>query len=65
MRAVSGAAEQVSIHLGGSERRASENADSRVKAGIHFRFAANAGLEMGSRSGEQVCTTLAPRQPRA
>lgn len=33
---------------------ANENADSRVKAGIHFRFAANAGLALGSRIGEHV-----------
>jgi hypothetical protein len=28
-----------------------ENADSRVMAGIHFRFACNAGLEMGRKVG--------------
>lgn len=29
-----------------------ENADSRVMAGIHFRFACDAGLEMGSKVGK-------------
>ncbi len=31
-----------------------ENADSRVKGGLHFRFATTAGLEMGRRIGEHV-----------
>ena len=31
---------------------ADENADSRVKAGIHFRFATVAGQEMGNKIGE-------------
>jgi hypothetical protein len=31
---------------------ADENADSRVKAGIHFRFACDAGQEMGNKIGE-------------
>ena len=30
---------------------AKENADSRVKAGIHFRFACDAGLELGEKIG--------------
>jgi hypothetical protein len=30
---------------------AKENADSRVKAGIHFRFACEAGLELGNKIG--------------
>jgi hypothetical protein len=30
---------------------ANENADSRVMAGIHFRFSCNAGLEMGEKIG--------------
>jgi TolB-like protein len=29
-----------------------ENADSRVKAGIHFRFACEAGLELGNKIGQ-------------
>jgi hypothetical protein len=33
---------------------ARENADSRVRAGLHFRFATNAGLELGSRIGQQA-----------
>jgi hypothetical protein len=31
-----------------------ENADSRIRAGIHFRFAVDAGLEMGQRVGEHT-----------
>jgi len=31
-----------------------ENADSRVKAGLHFRFATEAGLELGRRIGEHA-----------
>jgi hypothetical protein len=31
-----------------------ENADSRVRAGIHFRFACDAGLELGSKIGNYV-----------
>jgi hypothetical protein len=33
---------------------ARENADSRVKAGLHFRFATDAGLELGRRIGQHV-----------
>ncbi len=33
---------------------ADENADSRVKAGIHFRFAVDAGQEMGNKIGQWV-----------
>ena len=33
-------------------RAADENADSRVKAGIHFRFACEAGQELGNKVGE-------------
>jgi hypothetical protein len=33
---------------------ADENADSRVKAGIHFRFACEAGQEMGDSIGQYV-----------
>jgi PAP2 superfamily len=33
---------------------ARENADSRVKAGLHFRFATEAGLELGRRIGEHA-----------
>jgi PAP2 superfamily/Vanadium chloroperoxidase N-terminal domain len=39
-----------------------ENADSRVKAGLHFRFATNAGLEMGRRIGQYVMRNALPRQ---
>lgn len=33
---------------------AAENADSRVRAGIHFRFATTAGLTMGERIGDHA-----------
>jgi hypothetical protein len=33
---------------------AAENADSRVMAGLHFRFACDAGLELGARIGKHV-----------
>jgi hypothetical protein len=33
-------------------KAARENADSRVMAGIHFRFAAEAGMELGTQIGE-------------
>jgi len=41
---------------------ARENADSRVKAGLHFRFATDAGLEMGRRIGQHVIRNALPRQ---
>jgi hypothetical protein len=33
---------------------ATENADSRVRAGIHFRFATEAGLKLGEQIGKQA-----------
>ena len=33
---------------------ARENADSRVRAGVHFRSATTAGLEMGRQIGQYV-----------
>lgn len=33
---------------------AAENADSRVRAGLHFRFATDAGLQLGRKIGEQA-----------
>ena len=41
---------------------ARENADSRVKAGLHFRFATTAGLEMGRQIGQYVSRNALPRQ---
>lgn len=35
---------------------ATENADSRVRAGIHFRFATTEGLSMGAKVGAYVLT---------
>jgi hypothetical protein len=37
---------------------AKENADSRVRAGLHFRFATERGLELGQRIGEHAVVTL-------
>ena len=36
------------------KQAADENADSRVKAGIHFRFACDAGQELGDKVGQWV-----------
>ena len=41
---------------------ARENADLRVKAGLHFRFATTAGLEMGRQIGQYVSRNALPRQ---
>lgn len=41
---------------------ARENADSRVKAGLHFRFAVDAGLQLGRQIGQHVSRNLLPRQ---
>lgn len=37
---------------------AKENADSRVRAGLHFRFAIERGLELGQRIGEYTVANL-------
>jgi hypothetical protein len=37
---------------------ARENADSRVRAGLHFRFATSAGLQLGTQIGRQAVATL-------
>ena len=37
---------------------AKENADSRVRAGLHFRFATERGLELGQRIGDHAVATL-------
>ncbi len=41
---------------------ARENADSRVKAGIHFRFATEAGLKLGRDVGRHAVQTLLAAQ---
>lgn len=41
---------------------ARENADSRVKAGLHFRFATEAGLELGRNIGRHASRHSLPRQ---
>lgn len=52
--------------LASFEQAAKENADSRVACGIHFRFATEAGLEMGDHVGDYVLDTLlAPTQSPA
>jgi hypothetical protein len=41
---------------------ARENADSRVRAGLHFRFATKQGLLLGQRvGGHAVATLLTPQ----
>jgi hypothetical protein len=40
--------------FGGFLEAANENADSRVRAGIHFRFSCVAGQELGNRIGKWV-----------
>ena len=42
---------------------ANENSDSRIRAGIHFRFAVDAGAEMGRRVGELAYTGQLRRAP--
>lgn len=42
---------------------ANENSDSRVRAGIHFRFAVDAGAAMGQRVGEQAYNGQLRRTP--
>jgi hypothetical protein len=44
---------------------ARENADSRVKAGLHFRFATQAGLELGRQIGRHTTRHLLPREAGA
>jgi len=41
---------------------ARENADSRVKAGLHFRFATDAGLELGRKIGQHANRHALQRQ---
>ena len=41
---------------------ARENADSRVKAGLHFRFATDAGLELGRKIGQHANRHALPKQ---
>jgi PAP2 superfamily len=41
---------------------ARENADSRVRAGLHFRFATTQGLLLGQKVGAHVVSTLLTRQ---
>ena len=43
---------------------ARENADSRVRAGIHFRFATAAGLEQGEEIGQQAIHDLLNPLPK-
>lgn len=37
---------------------AKENADSRVRAGLHFRFATTAGLQLGEQIGQQAVRNM-------
>lgn len=49
-------------HFRSFSEAARENADSRVKAGLHFRFATQAGLELGRQIGQYTSRHLL--QPR-
>jgi hypothetical protein len=49
-------------HFRSFSEAARENADSRVKAGLHFRFATQAGLELGRQIGQHTNRHLLPRQ---
>jgi hypothetical protein len=40
--------------FGSFRAAARENADSRVRAGLHFRFATTAGLQLGEQIGHQA-----------
>jgi hypothetical protein len=40
--------------FGSFSEAALENADSRVKAGLHFRFATEAGLKLGKQIGQHI-----------
>jgi hypothetical protein len=42
---------------------ARENAESRIKAGLHFRFATDAGIELGQKIGDHVRKTALQRLP--
>ncbi len=43
-------------HFTSFSQAANENADSRVRAGIHFRFSCQAGQEMGNKIGDWMVT---------
>jgi hypothetical protein len=43
----------------GLKQAADENAESRVQAGIHFRFACEAGQEMGDKIGQWMINLTA------
>ena len=47
-----------SRHFTSFKQAANENADSRVMAGIHFRFACDAGQEMGDKVGQWMVDNL-------
>jgi hypothetical protein len=44
--------------FGSFSAAAQENADSRVRAGLHFRFATTAGLQLGEQIGQQAVRDL-------
>jgi hypothetical protein len=50
--------------FGSFSEAAAENADSRVRAGLHFRFATEAGLRLGEQIGRQALSeSLTPASP--
>jgi hypothetical protein len=48
--------------FGSFSEAARENADSRVKAGLHFRFAVEAGLQLGRQIGLHAARHMLPPQ---
>ena len=59
----SAAAENPVRSFASFSQAARENAESRIRAGLHFRFATRAGLEMGKHIGEHVTHTALKRRP--
>jgi hypothetical protein len=49
--------------FGSFSKAARENADSRVKAGLHFRFATEAGLRLGEEIGRYTVANLLQPMP--
>jgi hypothetical protein len=45
-------------HFTSFSAAAKENADSRVRAGLHFRFATTAGMQLGEQIGRQAVSGL-------
>ena len=50
--------ENPSRHFGSFSEAARENADSRVRAGLHFRFSVEQGLKLGSQIADYAAHNL-------